>query len=233
MGPLGPWKLSDGAGKIPSAHSAAEADEAAEAEDEAVGTVESELVDEAKRCGDAMSQRFRTRPGVAMAPDALGPLGPSLVTKLTRRAHALLSTLGGVSGPRRIAERASKPVPCVPLERPPERHAESAESSPIVSEASVHIEIETKKREKRGYFASFGSLFKRTAPIFHLDAKNWCQKKVFLLFCCFVVLLSFPHPLKKRASFSMPTKAERGTKSELIALLMDVTSPWSFGKAHR
>ncbi len=159
VSPLGPWKLSDGAGKIPSAHSAAEAaeaaeaveaeeaEEAAEAEEaeeaeevvEAAETVESELVDEAKRCGDAMAHRVRTRPGVAMALDALGPLGPSFATKRTRRAHALLSTLGGVSGPRRIAESASKPVPCVPLERPPERHTESAESRPIVSEASVGI----------------------------------------------------------------------------------------------
>jgi hypothetical protein len=157
--------LSDGAGKIPSAHSAAEAaeaveaaeaeEEAAEAEEaeeavEAAETVESELVDEAKRCGDAMAHRVRTRPGVAMAPDALCPLGPSFATKRTRRAHALLSTLGGVSGPRRIAESASKPVPCVPLERPPERHVDSAESSPIVSAASVHIGRENKKREKNG-----------------------------------------------------------------------------------
>ncbi len=140
-GRFGPWKLSDGAGKIPSAHSAVEA--AAEAEEEAAEaaeaakaeeTVESELVDEAKRCEDAMAHRVRTRPGVAMALDALGPLGPSFATKRTRRAHALLITLGGVSGPRRIAESASKP-----LERPPERHAESAESRPIVSEASVGI----------------------------------------------------------------------------------------------
>ncbi len=153
-GRLDPWKFSDGAGKIPSAHSAVEAAvEAAEAEEEAAKAAkaaESELVDEAERCEDAMAHRVRTRPGVAMALDALRPLGPSFATKRTRRAHALLSTLGGVSGPRRIAESASKPAPCVPLERPPERHAESAESSPIVSEASVHIERETKKREKTG-----------------------------------------------------------------------------------
>ena len=146
--------MSDGAGKIPSAHSAAEAAEAAEAVEaeevvEAAETVESELVDEAKRCGDAMAHRVRTRPWVAMALDALGPLGPSFATKRTRRAHALLSTLGGVSGPRRIAERASKPVPCVPLERPPERHAESAESRPIVSEASVGICGARKQKSKK------------------------------------------------------------------------------------
>jgi hypothetical protein len=74
-----------------------------------------------------------------MALDALGPLGPSFATKRTRRAHALLSTLGGVSGLRRIAKSASKPVSLVPRERLPERHAESAESSPIVSAASVSI----------------------------------------------------------------------------------------------
>jgi hypothetical protein len=146
--------LSDGAGKIPSAHSAAEAEEeAAEAEEdeeEAAVAEESELVDEAKRREDAMAHRVLTRPGVAMALDALGPLGPSFATKRTRRAHALLSTLGGVYGPRRIAESASKPVPCVPLERPPERHTESAESRPIVSEASVHICGARKTNRKNG-----------------------------------------------------------------------------------
>ena len=79
-----------------------------------------------------------------MALNAFGALGPpvtpvapapSFETKRTRRAHALLRTLGGVSGLRRIAESASKPVPLVP----PERHTESAESRPIVSAASVSI----------------------------------------------------------------------------------------------
>ncbi len=216
-GPVDPWKLSDGAGKIPSAHSAVEAaeaeeeaSEAAEAEeaDEAAETVESELVDGAKRCGDAMAHRVRTRPWVAMALDALGPLGPSFATKRTRRAHALLSTLGGVSGPRRIAERASKPAPCVPLERPPERHTESAESRPIVSSASVHIERETKKREKRGYFASFVSLFTRATPVFHLDSQKMAQKKVFSLslFCCFVLFCIFQE-LTPRGALLLYTNA--------------------------
>jgi hypothetical protein len=199
-GRFGPWKLSDGAGKIPSAHSAVEAaeaeeeaSEAAEAEeaDEAAETVESELVDGAKRYGDAMAHRVRTRPWVAMALDALGPLGPSFATKRTRRAHALLSTLGGVSGPRRIAERASKPAPCVPLERPPERHTESAESSPIVSSASVHIERETKKERKTGLLCFVCFVVYESYPgLSSRFTKKWRKKKCFR-YRCFVVLFFF------------------------------------------
>jgi hypothetical protein len=176
-GRFGPWKLSDGAGKIPSAHSASEAAEAAEAveaEEEAAVAEESELVDEAKRCEDAMAHRVLTRPGVAMALDALGPLGPSFATKRTRRAHALLITLGGVSGPRRIAESASKPVPCVPLERPPERHTESAESRPIVSAASVHIGGDPKKSSERKILKSSVSAF-----LLYTEAAFWDKKSVF------------------------------------------------------
>jgi hypothetical protein len=91
-----------------------------------------------------MAHRARTRPGVAMALDALGPLGPSFATKRTRRAHALLSALGCVSGLRRIAESSSSPpCPSASVEpeslEPRERHAASDESRPSVSAASAHI----------------------------------------------------------------------------------------------
>jgi hypothetical protein len=200
VGPLGPWKLSDGAGKIPSAHSAAEAAEAAEAVEAAEAEEEAEEAEEAVEAAetveaveaieDAMAHRVRTRPGLAMALDALGPLGPSFATKRTRRAHALLSTLGGVSGPRRIAESASKPVPCVPLERPPERHAESAESRPIVSAASVHIGRENKK-EKTGLLCFVCFVVYESYPrLSSRFTKNGAKKSVFaivvLLFCSFL-----------------------------------------------
>ena len=83
-------------------------------------------------------------PGPPVTPGPLGPPGPSFETKRTRREHALLRTLGGVSGLRRITESASRP-PCASARgepeswEPRERHAESAESRPKVSAASAHI----------------------------------------------------------------------------------------------
>ena len=130
-GPLGPWKLSDGAGKIPSAHSAVEA--AAEAEEEAAEaaeaakaeeTVESELVDEAKRCEDAMAHRVRTSPGVAMTLRCRsafkfkcifgsGFCNPTNSTKSTRMAHAASIVDCAVAGSSKIAVSASKPAASV------------------------------------------------------------------------------------------------------------------------
>ena len=127
--------MSDGAGKIPSAHSAAEAAEAAEAVEaaeaaeaeetvEATETVESELVDEAKRCEDAMAHRIRTSPGVAMTFRCLsgfkfkcifgsGFCNPTNSTKSTRMAHAASIVDCAVAGSSKIAVSASKPAASV------------------------------------------------------------------------------------------------------------------------
>jgi hypothetical protein len=129
--------LSDGAGKIPSAHSAAEAAaEAVEAEEEAVETdeaakaVESELVDEAKRCEDAMAHRIRTSPGVAMTLRCLSGFKFKCIfgsgfgnptrstrstrsTNSTRMAHAASTVDCAVAGSSKIAVSASKPAASV------------------------------------------------------------------------------------------------------------------------
>ncbi len=121
MGPLGPWKLSDGAGKIPSAHSAAEAEEEAV---EAAEAVESELVDEAKRCEDAMSHRVRTSPGVAMTFRCRSAFkfkcifgsgfgNPTRSMNSTRMAHAASTVDCAVAGSSKIAVSASKPAASV------------------------------------------------------------------------------------------------------------------------
>ena len=93
-----------GAGKIPRAHRASEADEAAEPSAAPFAGPFAGPFGSERR--DAMSHRVRTSPGVAMALDILGM---SFETKRTRRAHALLSALGGVSGLRRIASSAPSP----------------------------------------------------------------------------------------------------------------------------
>ena len=132
-----PWKLSDGAGKIPSAHSAVEAAEAveaeeeavavAEAEEEAVETVESELVDEAKRCDDAVAHRIRTSPGVSMTfrcrsvfkfkctfGSGFGnPTRSTISMNSTRMAHAASIVDCAVAGSSKIAVSASKPAASV------------------------------------------------------------------------------------------------------------------------
>jgi hypothetical protein len=111
--------LSDGAGKIPSAQSAAEA--AAEAEEETVETVESELADEAKRCEDAVAHRIRTSPGVAMTFRCLSGFkfkctfgsGFGNPTNSTRMAHAASTVDCAVAGSSKIEVSASKPAASV------------------------------------------------------------------------------------------------------------------------
>jgi hypothetical protein len=125
--------LSDGAGKIPSAHSAAEAEEETVETVETVEVVEtdeteeSELVDEAKRCEDAMAHRVRTSPGVAMTfrcrsgfkfkctfGSGFGnPTNSTRSTNSTRMAHAASIVDCAAAGSSKIAVSASKPAASV------------------------------------------------------------------------------------------------------------------------
>ncbi len=91
---------------------------------EAAKAVESELVDEAKRCEDAKAHRILTSPGVAMTfrcrsvfkfrcTFGSGFCNPTNSTNSTRMAHAASTVDCAVAGSSKIAVSASKPAASV------------------------------------------------------------------------------------------------------------------------